>query len=95
MITIQQKNIIIDILQSTNPSIIGLFGSYARDEASDDSDIDILFSPTRPIGLFTLSSLQRQLEEKLHIKVDLVTKNGLSDLLSQSVYQDLKIIYEA
>jgi predicted nucleotidyltransferase len=95
MLTARQKNIIIKVLQQTEPTLIGLFGSYARNEASVASDIDILFSPTKPIGLFTLSALQRQLEERLKIKVDLVTKNGLSNLISKDVYKDLQIIYEA
>lgn len=50
-----------------------LFGSVARDEASDVSDIDILVtmttrrSPWFPIGL------QRDLEELLHVPVQVVT----------------------
>ena len=42
MITDQQKNIIIEVLQSFSPKSIGIFGSYARNENNKKSDLDIL-----------------------------------------------------
>lgn len=49
---------------------IGLFGSYARDEANDDSDIDI-FVQMKP-DFFKLVGLKQQIEEYFNIKVDVV-----------------------
>ncbi len=49
---------------------MGLFGSVSRNEENQDSDMDILFSLYQPIGLFTLSKIHFELEEKLHKKVD-------------------------
>jgi len=49
---------------------IGLFGSYARNEAHQDSDVDI-FVQMKP-DLFKLSELKQQIEEDLEKKVDII-----------------------
>ena len=49
---------------------IGLFGSYARDEAGIDSDIDI-FVKMKP-DFFKLMGLKQQIEENLNMKTDIV-----------------------
>jgi uncharacterized protein len=51
---------------------LALFGSYARDEAGEDSDIDIVVSLSQPLG-FAFIELADYLEEKLGRKVDLIT----------------------
>jgi predicted nucleotidyltransferase len=53
----------------------------------------LIFSPQVPIGLFTLAALQRELEEQLNLPVDLITENGLSKLIANNVYNELKVIY--
>jgi predicted nucleotidyltransferase len=50
---------------------IGIFGSYARDEASEKSDIDI-FVKLKKSNLFLLSRIKLDLEEILNLKVDLI-----------------------
>ena len=49
---------------------IGLFGSYARDEAREDSDIDI-FVQMKP-DFFKLVGLKQQIEDYFNTKVDIV-----------------------
>ena len=41
MSSVEIKNIILESLKQYNPLFIGLFGSYARDEQTTNSDIDI------------------------------------------------------
>ena len=94
MITKSQQNIIIETLKPFQPMRIGLFGSFARNEETSSSDIDILFLLKNPIGLFTLSDLQFELEEKLHKKVDLVSENGLNKFIKERVLKEVKYIYE-
>ncbi|HCQ13653.1 nucleotidyltransferase domain-containing protein, partial [Flavobacterium sp.] len=72
----------------------GLFGSVARNEETPSSDIDILFLLKNPIGLFTLSDLQFELEQKLQKKVDLVSENGLNKFIKERVLNEVKYIYE-
>ena len=51
---------------------IGLFGSFARNEARPDSDVDIVISLETP-DLFTYSIISRQLETVFERKVDLIS----------------------
>lgn len=53
-----------------NVEKIGLFGSYARDEANEDSDIDIVV--TMQPKLFDMMAIKEQIENDLHKKVDIV-----------------------
>jgi len=55
---------------------IAIFGSYTRGDYKKDSDIDILVDFNRPIGIEFID-LANELEEILHQKVDLVSKDGV------------------
>lgn len=57
-------------------STLGLFGSIVRDDFTEQSDIDIVVSFSRPIGI-EFVTLADELEDKLHRKVDLVSRNGI------------------
>jgi predicted nucleotidyltransferase len=57
---------------------IGLFGSIVREDFTDQSDIDIIVTFTRPIGIEFID-LANELETKLNRKVDLVSKNGVKE----------------
>ncbi len=72
-----------------------LFGSYARNEAGKNSDIDILveLDHTSPIGM-KFFAYQIELEELLKIKVDLVSAEGLSKYVKPFVDKDKVLIYE-
>jgi len=50
---------------------IGVFGSVARDEAKESSDVDVVVELKKP-NLFTLSSIRLELEDKLKNRVDVV-----------------------
>jgi len=52
---------------------LSLFGSFARDEADEESDIDLVVEFGRQIGLFEFARLQRELGELLGRRVELVT----------------------
>jgi predicted nucleotidyltransferase len=56
-----------------------LFGSYARGEATEDSDVDILVDRTGTAlkGLFALGGLFNDLSEAVGKPVDLVTTGAL------------------
>ena len=73
-----------------------LFGSFARGEEREDSDVDVLvkFDRSMPIGLFAYVRMHRELEEKLGRKVDLVEEGTLRPAAQQTANRDLKVIYE-
>ena len=54
---------------------IGLFGSFARNEAREDSDIDIIITLTKP-DLFLYSTVSRQLESVFGRHVDLISSKS-------------------
>lgn len=73
-----------------------VFGSFARNENDEDSDIDILvkYIPNVPVGLFKYGQMISDLQELLHIKVDLVKDGTLLPFAIESAEHDKILIYE-
>ena len=93
MLTENQKNIIIQAMLPFKPEKIGVFGSVARNESSDNSDIDILFSFDSTYTLFDLSGLKQKLQELLKKEVDLVEFSVIHKKLRNRILKDSIIIY--
>ena len=70
---------------------LGIFGSYIRGEATENSDLDILveFEPQARFGLLTFCELENYLSELLTIKVDLVMKDGLKPQIGKNILQEV------
>ena len=83
VVTIQEK--IRPVLQEAGISRAGLFGSCARGEMNEASDVDILVEPPEKFTLFSLSALQRRLENVLGRDVDVVTYRSLHHLLRDRI----------
>ena len=75
-------------LQEMGVKSLALFGSVARDEATPESDVDILVEFNRPMGLFGLIEVQNRLEELLGCKVDLGTLDSLKYRIRENVLKD-------
>jgi len=69
---------------------IGFFGSYAREEQNEKSDVDILveFSEPNTIDLFDFIELEEFLSKQLGIKVDLVTKGALKPMIKDQILKE-------
>lgn len=74
---------------------LSLFGSFARDEGRDDSDVDLLVEFNRPVGLFEFVRLQRQLAEIVGHRVDLVTPAALRPRLKDRILSEAAICWPA
>jgi len=86
---------IISYLSQYGPERIGIFGSFARHEENDDSDIDILVKFKETISLLDFVRIHRELSALLGKKVDLVTEQALkNNRIRKSIYNDLRIIFE-
>jgi hypothetical protein len=72
-----------------NPRI---FGSVARGEDEDGSDLDILVDPTPRASLLTMVSLQRELELATGIKIDLRTPGELHPRLREKVMSEASLL---
>jgi len=87
-------NLIKSLLETNDVEFAGVFGSVARDEVGNNSDVDILVRFRKPVSLLGLIRLERMISQKIGRKVDLVTEDSLSPFIRQEVLHDLKPIYE-
>jgi len=78
-----------EINKEYKAEITGLFGSFARDEATEESDVDVLAKFKKGASYFDLVGMSQFLEEKFNRKVDVVSVGGLRKELEPYVYQDL------
>lgn len=93
MLTGQQ---IIALLQTKYPylanefgvSRIGLFGSYAKEQAEETSDVDLIVEFEHPIG-FRFFELVDYLEELLGRKVDILTPAGVQNIRVERVAKNI------
>jgi len=72
---------------------LSIFGSEARGEARENSDIDMLVSFSARVSFLTLVALERELTETLGRQVDLQTEAALSPYLRDRILQERQIIY--
>jgi predicted nucleotidyltransferase len=84
-----QKN----LMRRYSVESIYLFGSVARNDATDTSDVDLLvaFNPDARVSLFQFSRLRRELSQVLDCHVDLATPDSLhkdlkADILKEAVH---------
>ncbi len=76
---------ILQILKKKKPELkkkyslseLGLFGSYARGDHNEQSDIDILVDFSTRIDGFDYIRLAHDLEDTFHHKIDLVSRKGI------------------
>ena len=68
---------------------LGIFGSYARQENSSKSDIDLLVTFSEPPSLFQFIELENQLSKKLGIKVDLVMKSAIKPRIKENILNEV------
>ena len=67
---------------------LAIFGSVARNEATEESDIDILVEFSQPVGLFEFVRIKAHLEKILNRPVDLVTPEALKKQLKEQILKE-------
>jgi uncharacterized protein len=77
-----------DALTTMGVKSLSVFGSVARNEATENSDVDILVDFGAPASFDVYMDLKFFLEELLGTRVDLVTERGLKPRVRPSVKQD-------
>ncbi len=70
---------------------LAVFGSYARNEQRNDSDIDILVEFSSPVGIEFID-LGNYLERLLDLRVDLVSRNGIKPTYFEQIKGDLQYV---
>lgn len=70
---------------------IAIFGSYARGEQTEKSDVDVLVEFREPVG-FLFIHLADYLEEILGVKIDLITPDGIKPNRLQYIMENLTYV---
>ena len=86
-------NKLIKICHKNDVVMIGLFGSMARGEATEHSDIDLLVKFSKKKSLLSLVKLEREISNALEMDVDLLTEAAISPYLRDRIKRELKVIY--
>jgi predicted nucleotidyltransferase len=72
-----------------------IFGSVARGEQTEASDLDLLvdFVPGSSVGFLEFAGLSHDLCDLFGRRVDLVSKRGLKPIIRDSVLKEARVIY--
>lgn len=70
---------------------IAIFGSYARGEQTQESDVDVMVEFSEPVG-FLFIHLADYLEEILGVKVDLITPEAIKPNRREYIMRDLTYV---
>lgn len=88
------RNIIAPLAREYGAERVYLFGSYARGDMTDDSDVDLRIDKGQIRGL-ALAGLLVDLEDALGLPVDLLTTASLDEHFLNSIQNDEVLLYEA
>ncbi|NWG72681.1 MAG: nucleotidyltransferase domain-containing protein [Parvularculaceae bacterium] len=80
-----RRSQILELAERDHVVDVRVFGSVARGNATEDSDVDLLIKPRRGCSLFDLGGLLEELQQLLGCRVDLVTEDGLKPRLREQV----------
>lgn len=83
---------IVKILKRHGITRAALFGSFARGEAKEGSDIDIVIEPPEKFTLFDTVRVKGELERSLKKEVDIITFDSISPHLKAYITRDMKVI---
>lgn len=89
----QMTNLLVPFCREYGVNKLGVFGSYARGEAQPDSDLDLLVSFSQPTSLLTQIRIERELSERLGVKIDLLTEQAISPYLHDRITAEMKVVY--
>lgn len=86
---------IVDYLKQCKVIEIGIFGSFARNEMTDKSDIDILVEYSRGTTILDIVKMKQELYELIGRKIDLVSKRAVRKRIMENIQTDLQTVYHA
>ena len=82
------------ICEKNGITFLGVFGSIARREDNEQSDIDLLISFAGEKSLLDLIRIEREFARAVGMEVDLLTKSSLSRYLRDQIESDIRVIYD-
>ena len=90
----QIREIAAPIAASYGVKSLSLFGSYARGEANEESDVDLLLDRGNGVRGWEIGGLYTDLSEALGQELDLVTVTGADDDFLGCIREDEVVLYE-
>ena len=86
------KSCVLPVIQKYNIPAMYLFGSYAKGEATEESDLDFLVDTTgtRLTSLLSLGELYCDLEEIFHKEIDLITVRAVMQNITAESDRDFR-----
>ena len=84
-----------EIARANGIVYLALFGSYARNEANAESDVDLIahFQNPSTLSLFHLLDIQQQMEDELNAPVQLLTEEEIHPYIRDRVDTDRLVVY--
>ncbi len=73
------------VVEAHRAGNVRIFGSVARGDDTDESDLDILIDPTPETTLFDIGAIRHELRVLLGVPVDVLTPMALPDKVRESV----------
>jgi predicted nucleotidyltransferase len=71
---------------------VGLFGSYARGEQAEESDLDLMIEFEKTPDFLELSDLEEHLSDLVGFKVEIVTPGGLKNRVKHNIMKDMEFV---
>lgn len=87
------EQIIAPIAKKYGIAKVFLFGSFARDDYNEDSDIDLRIEKGEMKGMFALCGFYTEVSEALQMKIDVLTTGSLEKEFLQQIKQDEIMLY--
>ncbi|MBF2055953.1 MAG: nucleotidyltransferase family protein [Cyanobacterium sp. T60_A2020_053] len=84
----EKKQTILKICAKYEGYNVRIFGSYARKEATKNSDLDLLMDIIKGKSLLNTIALKQELEDYLGIKVDIVKPHNLHEIIKNQVLKE-------
>jgi hypothetical protein len=82
------RNVILELAESYGAKNVRIFGSAARGDFDQNSDIDFLVDMEKGRSLFDMGGLLMELQKLLGCKVDVVTPKGLRPRIRDAVLKE-------
>ncbi|KJS86923.1 MAG: nucleotidyltransferase [Peptococcaceae bacterium BICA1-8] len=87
------KTIVEPIARKYGVARVYLFGSYARGDVAENSDVDLRVDKGSLKGMFALCGLYTEIEEALQTKVDVLTTGSLEDDFLRKIQKEEVLLY--